>query len=328
MDGYLRSRQRRDLLGHLGIDTVYATEMLSCRRLSQVDRLHLPDQRTVIYKTVLPLFTREHTVLRAARESGMPVPEVLAAQEENGMLGMLLTDLGAPARAAEPEDVVRAAAQLHSTPTTAGLRVFDTAMLASLPRASLDLLGKIQAGPRGQRYAAAGHVHRYLWDLVEVARVRAEGAELAPFGLVHGEMYRSAVHIGADERVHILDFTMAHSGPGLLDLVPLSGVRDPADAAATSELIGLYTSTGGPPSVLTDTRKRIELYVSAGGPSEALADRGGLPAEAWALGWHRIRAAHWLLSCTDAGINAPAADEQHLHLLGCLLACAWTLFCR
>jgi hypothetical protein len=328
MDGYLRSQQRRNLLRRLGIDTVYTMETLSCGRLSQVERLHLPGRRTVIYKTRLPPFTNEHTALRAAGTSGIPVAEVHASREADGMLGMLLTDLGVAARKAEPEHVALAAAQLHLTPAPAGLPVLDTTTLASLPSAALALLDEIQKGPNGKRYAAAAHVRRYLCDLVEVATFRAAGAELAPFGFVHGQLHRSAIHIGEDNRWHLLDFAMSHVGPGLLDLVPWSDLRDEWPSAATTELIGLYESAAGPPSVLAETRKSIELYVAAGGTPEVLSDRGGLPAEAWALGWHRVRVAHRLLSRAAAGINDPATDEQHLHLLGCLLACASTLFCR
>lgn len=332
-EGYLASRQRRFLLGRLGIDTVCATEILTCRRRSQVERLHLPGNRTVIYKTMMAPFPNEHTVLRAALEAGMPVPEVLAVSDE-GMLGMLLTDLGTAARTATPEDVVRAAAHLHTTPPPAGLQIFDTAMLASLPRTALDLLEEIQTGARGYLYAGAGHVHRYLCDLAKVARIRAEGAELAPFGFVHGDMYSSAVHVGHDDQRHVLDFTTSHIGSGLLDLVPWPCLREPARSTAAAamrvptELAELYLAASGPPWVLADTRKLIELYVAAGGPPEALSDRGGLPVEVWTVGWHRLRAAHWLLGRIATGVDTSSTDEQHLHLLGCLLACASTLFCR
>jgi hypothetical protein len=56
--------------------------------------------------------------------------------------------------------------------------------------------------------------------------------------------------------------------------------------------------------------------VHAGGHPEALSDRGGLPAEYWVLGWHRVQAAHWLLSCaTTIGIDGPDTDARHVTVL-------------
>jgi hypothetical protein len=88
---------------------------------------------------------------------------------------------------------------------------------------------------------------------------------------------------------------MALVGPGLLDLASWSGLRRPADPPAT--------------------RRLIEQYARAGGHHEALAERGGLPAERWALGWHRVRAAHWLLNCVIIGIDRPETNVRHIEVL-------------
>ena len=102
------------------------------------------------------------------------------------------------------------------------------------------------------------------------------------------------MHIGASGW-RLLDFAMALHGPGLLDLAAWSGLRRPADPATV--------------------RRLIKQYVGVGGHRDALADRGGLPAERWALGWHRVQAAPWLLDCTVTGIDGPDTDARHIEVL-------------
>lgn len=43
--------------------------------------------------------------------------------------------------------------------------------------------------------------------------------------------------------------------------------------------------------------------------------RGGLPAEYWALGWHRVQAVHWMLDCAVTGIDGPDTDARHIEIL-------------
>jgi len=45
----------------------------------------------------------------------------------------------------------------------------------------------------------------------------------------------------------------------------------------------------------------IGEYVKAGGPPEAGAPRGGLPAERWALGWHRVWVSDWYAEQVERG---------------------------
>ena len=59
----------------------------------------------------------------------------------------------------------------------------------------------------------------------------------------------------------------------------------------------------------------IHAYVAAGGHPDAEADRGGLPAARWALGWHRVWAAWWLLSAAAAGHHQAAADRRHTQVV-------------
>jgi hypothetical protein len=91
-------------------------------------------------------------------------------------------------------------------------------------------------------------------------------------------------------------------------LVSWFGVRRPAD----------------PPAA----RRLIDRYVRAGGHPGALEDRGGLPAERWALGWHRVHAAEWLLRCAVRGINGPDTDGRQISVLRRQLTSAGTLLIR
>ena len=63
--------------------------------------------------------------------------------------------------------------------------------------------------------------------------------------------------------------------PGLLDLASWHGTVGDTDPVQLRELIG--------------------AYVTAGGHRAALTERGGLAAEAWALGWHRMWAVEWFM---------------------------------
>lgn len=302
MEGYLLSQQRRELLGVLGVHRVHGVEILTSGPLSHVERLHLPAGETVIYKTSLEPFTDEEKTLRSLHAQGLPVPRVRKAEVVDGMLGMLLHDLGAPGRKPELVDAAHAAVQLHRVQLPAARPVLDQETLAAMPAEALEFFDRIWADGR---YRTAMHLRDLLLDLTGLAAKRAEGAELEPFGFVHGRLQPSTLQIGARGHWHVLDFTKSLTGPGLLDLAAWSGVRTAPD--------------------LTRTRQLLELYVQAGGHADALAERGGLPAEAWALGWLRLQAAHWLLGRATTEINDPVADTHHLTTLHCQLAGAHAL---
>lgn len=290
MDGFVRSRQRLAVLASLGVPTVLATEPIRIWRLSGVERLRLPGE-TVVFKYAVAPFTSEHTVLADLARQGIPVPALRKAAVVDGMLGMILEDLGDPVRDATEHDAAVTAVRLHSTEVPAGLDRLGEPELAALPGQSLDHLDRLQAVGR---YCGTDDLREHLIALGNVAIRRAAGADRPPFGLCHGELHPSAVHIGQGGW-RVLDFAMALHGPGLLDLAAWSGLRLPAD----------------PPR----TRALIEQYVHAGGHPDAIADRGGLPAEHWALGWHRVQAATWLLGCAVAGIDAPDTDDRHIIVL-------------
>jgi hypothetical protein len=102
------------------------------------------------------------------------------------------------------------------------------------------------------------------------------------------------VHIAASGR-HLLDFALAINGPGLLDLAAWPGLRHRPDPTVTRQLIHLYVDRGGHPYALTD--------------------RGGLPVERWALGWHRLHAATQRLSRAATGIDGPDRDCHNREIL-------------
>jgi hypothetical protein len=292
MDGFVRSRQRRSLLAALGVTTVLTSEPIRIWRLSGVERLRLPDGSSVVFKFAVAPFTSEHRVLADLATQGVPVPDLRAATVLDGMLGMILEDLGDPVREPTEQDAAVAAMNLHATAPPAWLDRLGEPDLVALPGRALALLDHLQATGR---YSDTGDLRDHLTALDRLAPVRAAGAELPPFGCCHGELHPTALHIGPKNRWRLLDFAMALHGPGLLDLAAWSGLRRPADPPATRGL--------------------IERYVRAGGHPEALAERGGLPAEHWALGWHRIQAAHWLLNCAGVGIDNADTDARHITVL-------------
>ncbi|WP_329090120.1 hypothetical protein [Streptosporangium sp. NBC_01469] len=102
----------------------------------------------------------------------------------------------------------------------------------------------------------------------------ATGPGHAPIRLCHSEFPPSSLHIG-ENGGRVLDLARAFNGPGLLDLTSRPGTTDPADPSRVRDL--------------------IESHVAIGGRSDALARRGGLTAEAWALGRHRVWIVEWFL---------------------------------
>lgn len=238
---------------------------------SGVERLEFPDGGTVVFKYAEDPFDREHLALADAADAQVPVPELLAAHIGDGLLGMLLEDLGQPVREADERDGARAAVVLHKARFSERLARLDGAALAALPKR---MLARAKAcGLTGQTVAA-------VRELAEHAEQRAEGAQLAPFGFCHSEFHPTSLFITADSW-RLLDFARAFAGPGLLDLASWHGTTTAPDLARLEEF--------------------LELYVQAGGPASTLVARGGLPAAAWALGWHRLWAAEWFSEQIERG---------------------------
>ncbi|MDR7277712.1 phosphotransferase [Catenuloplanes atrovinosus] len=250
---------------------------------SGVERIRLTDARTVVLKYAKTPFTGEDRLLTACRRAGVPVPDVLAARHDDGILTMLLEDLGHPIREASAGDAARVAVVLHQqrdmTPFSP-LPVWSDQNLAMLPGKALTALGTLTRNSRlGD---VTGDIAVMLAAADKVAAKRAAGASLAPFGLVHGELHPTSVHIGA-RGLRLVDLAKTFIGPGLLDLATWYGTRSPPN-----------------PQRL---HAHIRAYVAAGGARDALTTRGGLPAADWALGWHRMWAANWLLDQAALGRN-------------------------
>lgn len=226
---------------------------------------------TVIYKEARAPLDREDTALRYAASQGIPVPVVIASDRQDDRGAILMTDLGQPARPATGDDAAPLAARIHRAPGN-GLPVIGAAELAAMP-------------PRiAARAAAHGLPPATVTAADEIARSAARlaaPAAVPPYGLCHSEWHPESILIDAAGQPHVYDWARAFTGPGLLDLASWHGTRDDPDPAAV--------------------RATITAYVQAGGHPDALADRAGLPAESWALGWHRIWAADWYLQQLDMG---------------------------
>jgi hypothetical protein len=238
---------------------------------SGVWRLSQPGGGTAIYKEAWKPLDREHTALRYARSSGLPVPEVLAAVQADGRLGMIMTDLGQPGREATGQDAAKIAAALHRIPASGVLPATGPRELAAMP-------ARIAARARKHDLPAA--VPELAARLDAIAGRLAQAAAVPPVGLCHSEFHPSSVIIHGD-RWHTYDLARAFHGPGLLDLASWHGTVTAPDPQATAAL--------------------IEAYVKAGGHPSALAPRAGLPPEQWALGWHRIWAVDWYCQQLELG---------------------------
>ena len=266
-----------DLLGRrrVGVDEV-RRERIRSWEMSAVERLHLPTGETVIFKYAAGPFAREHLVLRHCYHEGLPVPRVRDASPAYSPggdildhMGMLLDDLGQPERTASLGDAARMAVRVHAVRPMHGRTVLGLGGLAGLPRQALDHLEDLQSAGRWQDPQLA----MLLQALERVADDRARGATIPPYGMVHSEWHPTSLL--ATSEVWVLDMARAFTGSGLLDLASWQG-----------------TTTAPDPDALRDL---IALYIGSGGAASALDNRAGLPAELWALGWHRIEAVAWFI---------------------------------
>jgi hypothetical protein len=258
---------------------------------SGVERVRLTGGGTVVFKYAEAPFDTEDTALSALAGRGLPVPALIGAAHRDGVLGMLIEDLGPAEREAGDDDGVAAAVALHAVDEIAGLPRLGQDVLACLPKRSL------KAARR--HWPQATEIHDMLRSLAEAAEARAAGAGLAPFGLCHSEFHPTSIHIGTGGRMTMLDFARAFNGPGLLDLASWPGTIEAPDPGRVDEL--------------------LRRYVAAGGNGDALAERGGLPAATWALGWHRVWAVDWFIDraphwATDAEADQGWQDAVRRHL--------------
>ncbi|WP_053708844.1 aminoglycoside phosphotransferase [Streptomyces sp. NRRL B-3648] len=256
--------------------------------MSGVERVTFPDGTTAIFKYAKKPFDSEDQALRLAHTFGVPVPQVQASAILDGWLGMLLEDLGPSVREADDHDGVAAAVVLHGTRTAPPLPVLDQDRLRTLPTRTLEHLELLRKADRWQN---ADDVENALDRIAQAAETRSAGATLEPFGWVHSEFHPTSLHIG-EHGWRLLDFARAFTGPGLLDLASWHGTIEPPHPVRL--------------------RVFLEQYVTAGGTPDALAPRGGLPAENWALGWHRMWAVEWFLEQAVRWINDPATDPAYI----------------
>jgi hypothetical protein len=264
-----------------------SVEVLHSWALSHVERLTLADGTKVVFKAAREPFTHEDDALTGAWQAGMDVPRLLTSTRGATTLGMLMQDLGRSVREPDEADGAAAAVHLHSAAVPDFLAPGDTDWLASLPRRALRTLDVLQ----GQgRWEGAGDIAAVLRTLAQAGPARAEGTMLRPYGWVHSEFHPTSL-IVTDERVFALDLARAFRGPGLLDLVSWHGTIIPADPDRA--------------------RAFLERYVQAGGPAEALHDRGGLTAQEWALGWHRVWIVEWYLAQAAQWIANPDDDPVY-----------------
>lgn len=260
--------------------------------LSRVERWCFADGSSVVFKHAAAPFTDEARVLDHVAGLGLPVPRVLAAEEGDDTLAMLITDLGPSHREPTLGEAAAAAATVHTAPPLPQAPVLDAVALASLPYSCLASLAELAS--RG-RFVDSADMHDGLRRLAAVGDQRARNAETAPFGLCHSEFHPTSVHIDANGRWRLLDWARAFTGPGLLDLASWHNTTDAPD-----------------PTLL---RHLIEAYVAAGGPAAATADRGGLPAEQWSIGWHRMWIIDWYLTQATTWIANPASDHAYQRVI-------------
>ncbi|GAA1649151.1 phosphotransferase [Actinoplanes couchii] len=260
--------------------------------LSGVERLTFPDGTTAIYKYAAEPFTTEHQVLRAAAGAAIPVPAVIGALVRDGVLGMVLEDLGKTAREANDEDGIIAAIALHHATIDPMLAELDYEALAVLPVLARGHLYRLRAN--GRWTADTDDIAGMLDALTAGAAKRAAGATTEPWGWVHSEFHPTSLHIGTTGW-RLLDFARAFTGPGLLDLVSWHGTIDAPDPARLHH--------------------HIEKYIADGGHRDALADRGGLAAPDWALGWHRVWVVEWFMEQALRWINDPSQDQVYIDVV-------------
>ncbi|MFI1185134.1 phosphotransferase family protein [Streptomyces californicus] len=279
-----------ELLGNLLTafgQTTAVREEVRVWSMSGVERVTFSDGSTAIFKYAKKPFDSEDQALRLARTLDVPVPQLHTSAVLDDWLGMLMEDLGPTARDAEDLDGIAAAVVLHSTRTASALPVLDRERLRTLPVRSLKHLERLR---KADRWRDAEDVAGALDRIAQAAEVRSAGATREPFGWVHSEFHPTSLHIG-ERGWRLLDFARAFTGPGLLDLASWHGTIEPPHPVRL--------------------RVFLEQYVIAGGAPEALAPRGGLTAENWALGWHRMWAVEWFMEQSIRWINDPTTDPAY-----------------
>ncbi|MEX1255090.1 MAG: phosphotransferase [Dehalococcoidia bacterium] len=255
--------------------------------LSRVERVHLDRGKSLVVKRSRRPMIDEGRILRHLGRSNIPLPKLYLSWGRDGILTMVLEDLGPAVREATFQEAASAAVRTHAASPPPRLQVLDAGALAGLPSRTLEALDRLE---RAGRWQDAAGVRSTLLRLEPVAERLSEGAELPPFGLCHSEFHPLSLHIGS-KRIGLVDWARAFVGPGLLDLASYSGTVLTPDPAACRAL--------------------IEGYVAEGGAPEARAPRAGLPAERWALLWHRVWTAEWFASSCATWMTDTGKDAEY-----------------
>ncbi len=274
-----------DLVGQLDRTGSHRRASVRVWGMSGVERISFASGDSLIFKWAREPFTAEADVLRHAHGLGVPVPMVLGSAVRDGVLGMLMEDLGTPIRVASADDAVNAAVLVHRTVSADEISRVDRAALAQLPGDALAYLDELRSGGRWKDTA---WLDSPLAILTDHAVSLSDGAEMEPFGLCHSEFHPTSLHIGRGGW-RLLDWARAFEGPGLLDLASWQGTQERPDP------VGL--------------RRLAMKYVRAGGSPDALRPRAGLLPEDWALGWHRVWALTWFLEQAALWMPDRSGDE-------------------
>ncbi|OON75975.1 phosphotransferase [Streptomyces tsukubensis] len=301
MDDSLTDALLEELCAHIGRPTDPAREELRAWVMSGVERLVFPGGETMIFKYAEKPFAKEAEALRAAYEDGLPVPGVIVSVVRKRRLGVLMEDLGEPVRAPTEREGIAMAVALHRLPVLPRLAVLHEGGLQRLPERALWHFDRLhEVG----RWRGTDDIGASLGRVQRASTTRASGAMIPPYGWVHSEFQPETIHVGAGGP-KLLDFARSYTGPALFDLATWHGIRK----AEPARMRGL-----------------LEAYVAAGGAPEALRPRGGLSAEAWALGWQRMWGVEWFLEQAGRWVEDPAQDPVYIEAVRHHLRAVMELF--
>lgn len=277
-------RELQAIVGALRDDRVVQRDILWEWALSRVERVHLDGGGTLIVKRSREPLIDEGRILRQLAGGGIPLPELFDANVRDGVLTLALEDLGPSTREATLQEAALAAVRTHAARPPDGLDMLDAAALAALPSRALTALDRLE---RAGRWPESENGRSALTRLQAMAGALSGGADVPPFGLCHSEFHPTSVHVGS-KKTGVLDWARAFVGPGLLDLASYAGTVAPPDPAACRAL--------------------IEAYAAEGGAPPARDARAGLPAERWALFWHRVWVVEWYARSCATWMDDPSQD--------------------
>lgn len=254
-------------------------------QLSRVERVVLEGGATFILKRSRHPLTKEARVIHGLRETDVPLPALCMSRVDGDILTMILEDLGPSERQPTLEEAASVAAKIHKATPPGWLPILDETALRSLP---VKIRRGVEDLASAGRWRELGPIHGILDKIDANSALISRGATTPPFGLCHSEFHPTSLHVGTN-RAAVVDWARAFIGPGLLDLASYGGTIDPPDLAACRSL--------------------IEAYRAAGGPTESSDQRGGLPAEEWAIVCHRLWAVDWYVESCNTWMTDREQDS-------------------